>query len=165
MRATEGKIHLVLTDVVMPEMGGKALADRLAEILPGAKVLFMSGYADDAIAHHGALDPGTQFIAKPFSAAELARKVRKVLDGERTAIRRQLSAIEPMPRWRIATDRAALRALPEEVLQGLCKAVLAARYDEIVELVESIRSAQPELAATLRRLAERFDYDGIKRLL
>jgi FixJ family two-component response regulator len=49
---------------------------------PGIKVLYMSGYTDDAIVHHGTLDPGTHFIAKPFSAADLTRKVRKVLDSD-----------------------------------------------------------------------------------
>jgi PAS domain S-box-containing protein len=80
--AHPGEIHLVLTDVVMPDMNGKALADRLAEARPGIRVLYMSGYTDDAIVHHGALDQETSFIAKPFNAADLARKVREVLDGE-----------------------------------------------------------------------------------
>jgi two-component system, cell cycle sensor histidine kinase and response regulator CckA len=76
----EGEIHMVLTDVVMPRMSGKAFAERLAKVRPGIKVLYMSGYTDDAIVHHGVLDPGTNFIAKPFNAADLARKVREVLD-------------------------------------------------------------------------------------
>jgi signal transduction histidine kinase/FixJ family two-component response regulator len=75
-------IHLVLTDVVMPQMGGKALAVRLATMRPGIKILYMSGYTDDAIVHHGTLDPGTQFIGKPFNAADLTKKVREVLDTE-----------------------------------------------------------------------------------
>lgn len=75
-----GHIHLLLTDVVMPQMSGRELADRLAMTKPGLKVLYMSGYADDAIVHHGVLDPGTVFIGKPFSAADLTRKVRETLD-------------------------------------------------------------------------------------
>jgi hypothetical protein len=63
-------------------MGGRMLAERLALTRPGIKVLYMSGYADDAIVHHGTLDPGTHFIAKPFTATDLARKVRDVLNGE-----------------------------------------------------------------------------------
>jgi two-component system, cell cycle sensor histidine kinase and response regulator CckA len=74
------KIHLVLTDVVMPGMSGRVFAESLAKVRPGAKVLYMSGYTDDAIAHHGTLDPGTKFIGKPFNAADLVRKVREVLD-------------------------------------------------------------------------------------
>jgi CheY-like chemotaxis protein len=75
-----GKIHLVLTDVVMPEMGGRVFAERLAKVRKGIKVLYMSGYTDNAIVHHGTLEPGTKFIGKPFNAADLARKVREVLD-------------------------------------------------------------------------------------
>jgi two-component system, cell cycle sensor histidine kinase and response regulator CckA len=78
----EGQIHLLLTDVVMPEISGKTLAERLAKQLPGIRVLYMSGYTDNAIVHHGVLDKGTSFISKPFSAAELTRKVREVLDAE-----------------------------------------------------------------------------------
>jgi CheY-like chemotaxis protein len=81
-KAQQGKIHLLLTDVVMPQMGGRVLAETLMVACPGIKVLYMSGYTDDAIVHHGTLDPGTHFIAKPFSAADLVRKVREVLDSD-----------------------------------------------------------------------------------
>jgi CheY-like chemotaxis protein len=74
-------IHLLLTDVVMPGVSGKALAEKLAQVQPGLKTLFMSGYTDQAITHHGVLDPGVAFIQKPFSPAALARKVRAVLDS------------------------------------------------------------------------------------
>ncbi|MCK9460057.1 MAG: response regulator [Proteobacteria bacterium] len=73
-------IDLLLTDVVMPQMGGRELFARLATISPGLRVLFTSGYTDDTIVHHGLLAPGTRFIGKPFNAAALARKVREVLD-------------------------------------------------------------------------------------
>ena len=76
-----GPVHLLLTDVVLPRMGGKDLAERLSKLRPGLLVLFMSGYTDDAIAHQGVLDPGTHFIPKPLNAADLTRKVREVLDG------------------------------------------------------------------------------------
>jgi len=73
-------IHLILTDVVMPGMSGPNLVERLREIHPEIKVLYMSGYTDNAIIHHGVLEEGTNFIQKPFTLENLARKVREVLD-------------------------------------------------------------------------------------
>jgi CheY-like chemotaxis protein len=74
------EIDLVLTDVVMPQMGGKQLADELKWGNPTTSVLFMSGYTEDAIVQHGILSPGITFLHKPFTPGELARKVRQVLD-------------------------------------------------------------------------------------
>jgi PAS domain S-box-containing protein len=73
------RIHLLLTDVVMPNMSGRELANRLERMRPGIKVLFMSGYTDDIILRHGMLEEGVLFIGKPFSPAELAGKIRAVL--------------------------------------------------------------------------------------
>jgi two-component system, cell cycle sensor histidine kinase and response regulator CckA len=75
----EGKIHLMLTDVVMPGMNGRELATRVALIRPETKVLYMSGYAEDAVVSDGVLDSGLAFIQKPFALAALAQKVREVL--------------------------------------------------------------------------------------
>jgi PAS domain S-box-containing protein len=74
------KIHLVLTDLVMPQMGGKELAELFRLIHPDARILFISGYTDGVMTHHASLQPGTPFLQKPFSPMELARKVREVLD-------------------------------------------------------------------------------------
>jgi PAS domain S-box-containing protein len=77
-----GKIDLLITDVVMPDMNGKDLANNLMSLYPKLKCLFMSGYTAEVIARHGVLDDGVHFIQKPFSLPALAIKVRKVLDGE-----------------------------------------------------------------------------------
>jgi CheY-like chemotaxis protein len=79
----DGPIHLMVTDVVMPGMSGHDLAKRVESLHPEMKVLYMSGYTDDAIVHHGVLEPGTNFIQKPFTPDSLARKVREVLDQEK----------------------------------------------------------------------------------
>ncbi len=78
-----GPIDLILTDVIMPHMNGRELYERLAARRPGTKVLYMSGYTGDAIAHQGVLDPGTAFIQKPFALRALLQKVREVLEGQR----------------------------------------------------------------------------------
>ncbi|MBS0014177.1 MAG: transporter substrate-binding domain-containing protein [Desulfobacterales bacterium] len=72
-------IHLLITDVVMPEMNGRQLAEKIASMYPEIKVLYMSGYTANVIAHHGVLEKGLHFIEKPFSIRELAAKIRHVL--------------------------------------------------------------------------------------
>jgi len=78
-----GDIRLLLTDVVMPGMDGRQLAERLGSIKPGLKVLFMSGYTSDVITQRGVLPEGVAFIAKPFPRDDLARKVHEVLEGHK----------------------------------------------------------------------------------
>jgi two-component system, cell cycle sensor histidine kinase and response regulator CckA len=78
----KGRIDLLLSDVVMPGISGREMATQLAKVHPETKVLFMSGYTDDAIQHHGVLEPGTAFIEKPFSQVKLTRKIREVLSGK-----------------------------------------------------------------------------------
>ncbi len=79
-KAQTGPIDLLITDVVMPEMSGRDLADRLRNFYPDLKVLYMSGYTADVIAHRGVLEENMQFISKPFSQRDLARKVREALE-------------------------------------------------------------------------------------
>lgn len=74
------KVHLIITDVVMPQMGGKELSEKLPESCQSPKVLFVSGYPDNSIVHQGVLEPGTAFLEKPFTPATLLRKARQVLD-------------------------------------------------------------------------------------
>ena len=74
---------LVITDVVMPQMSGKVLVDRLRKTLPHIKVLYMSGYTDDTIVHHGILDAGTPFIQKPFNVHDLSKRIRELLPAKK----------------------------------------------------------------------------------
>jgi CheY-like chemotaxis protein len=74
-------IHLLLTDVVMPGMSGRAVSDRVKELRPQILVLYMSGYTEDAIVHRGVLNEGINFIEKPFVLAALTRRVREILDA------------------------------------------------------------------------------------
>jgi len=78
----DGRIDLLLTDVVMPEMNGRDLAEKLKSLHPHMKKLFMSGYTADVIGHHGVLEKGLHFLQKPFSTRELAAKVRETLRSD-----------------------------------------------------------------------------------
>ncbi len=86
-RRAAGSVRLLLTDVVLPGASGKQLAMQLCISDPALKVLYMSGYTDNVIVHHGILERGTELIEKPFAATELARRVRQILDAEPGGIR------------------------------------------------------------------------------
>ena len=77
------RIDLIVTDVIMPLMGGKDMVKELKPMLPSARVMFMSGYTNDALSEDGVLDPSIFFLAKPFTPMLLTQKVRAVLDQSR----------------------------------------------------------------------------------
>ena len=103
--AHEGVIHLLLTDVIMPGMNGRELAQRISEIRPQTKILYMSGYTENVIGHDGTLDAGVSLLQKPFTLRDLKSKVREVLDS--TPIIREVD----MP---MQTARASARQRSEE---------------------------------------------------
>jgi PAS domain S-box-containing protein len=82
--AHEGTIHLLLTDVIMPGMNGRELAQRISEIRPNVKILYMSGYTENVIGHNGTLEAGVRLLQKPFNLRDLKSKVREVLDATPT---------------------------------------------------------------------------------
>ena len=85
--AHEGVIHLLLTDVIMPGMNGRELAQRISEIRPQTKVLYMSGYTENVIGHDGTLDAGVRLLQKPFTLRDLKSKVREVIDSTLSSVR------------------------------------------------------------------------------
>jgi two-component system cell cycle sensor histidine kinase/response regulator CckA len=76
----------MVSDVVMPNMGGRQLTERMEILRPGVRVLYLSGYTDDAIVQHGIIDGSVPFLQKPFSARALARKVREMFDARKEVV-------------------------------------------------------------------------------
>ena len=80
-RRYEDPIHLLITDMIMPEMGGKELAENVAELLPDTRIILLSGYAGDTVLSESALSSDSDFLQKPFTVRSLSRKVKEVLDA------------------------------------------------------------------------------------
>jgi len=98
------EIHLLFTDIMMPGISGKDLADKIQRQRPNIRVLFSSGYTDDAVIHQGVLDPGTPFLQKPFTPRTLANKIREALDRDRGAVNSQDNVPQGRPTGRGNTD-------------------------------------------------------------
>jgi len=85
-RALESPIDLLLTDLVMVGLGGREVADRIRLLFPDTAVLYMSGYSDEAVIRHGVLDPNASFLEKPFTTADLAARLREILEPRSSAV-------------------------------------------------------------------------------
>jgi len=146
-----GRIHLVLTDIVMPKMSGRELAGRLEELRPGIKVLLMSGYADSFSALNGVLDEGVHFIEKPFGPEELARKVRAVLGPP-----------APMARVLVADDEAGVRGYLRTVLERGGYQVIEAADGK--QALEEARAGRADLVITDLVMPEQEGIETIQAL-
>ena len=82
MAQCSATVDLLMTDVVMPGMSGRELAEQLSRLRPGIKILYMSGYTDHAIVHHGILETGAVLLQKPFTLSTLASKLREILEPQ-----------------------------------------------------------------------------------
>jgi hypothetical protein len=148
------RIALVLTDVVMPELSGQELASRVAERWPGMKVLFMSGYTDDAIQHHGGLEKSAELIQKPFTPAQLANRVREMLMAPVAGVRIVVADDEAGVRkfLRVALEQAGYQVVEAENGKQAVERVLAGGVDLLItdlvmpekEGIETIRALRQE---------------------
>lgn len=188
-----GEIHLLITDVIMPEMNGLDLAKNLTSLYPGLKHLFMSGYMGNDIVQHDALEEGDNFIQKPFSTQALLAKVREVLDSKsgrddlvRKAFREteifgvtenhlgvrhvfdetteQKAESREYSIEEILTPEA-LAELPDDLLATLKQAVIDLDTDQIQTVIDQIRKLNASVAQALTDLGNNFQYDKLLALV
>ncbi|MCL4234487.1 MAG: PAS domain S-box protein [Deltaproteobacteria bacterium] len=157
---SQAEIHLVLTDVVMPRMGGRDLVARLRGAHPELKVLFMSGYTGNAIASQGVLDEGVNFIAKPLRQQDLLAKIRQVLDGPR--------GVTNDGTWERTPSSGQLRAarpegehIPGEIVAAAIEAASMGDADLLRLRIDDLKSKSPALAGELSTLAQSYEFDRI----
>jgi PAS domain S-box-containing protein len=158
-----GRIHCLLTDLIMPGGDGKSLARNAAKALPDIKVVYMSGYTDNAAVLLEIVDEGADFIQKPFSSGNLTKMIRKALDSPRRGpdVEAPVEGIAP---GRTRSSAPAPSPLPPKLSARLVAAVSAARYDDIIEFIGEIESEYPQQAESLSRMAEQYDYEGMLAL-
>ena len=161
------QIHLILTDIIMPEMSGKTFVENLMKLYPGMKILFMSGYTNNNMNHQGIFSEMNPIIGKPFNADKLTRKIREVLDGvhyggsvkNEETNQKDTDITEPNDYQDI------LRILPEKLIKKIRDTARTARYDDLIDTIEQIESLHSDAAHIIRRLADEYNYDGILRLV
>jgi DNA-binding NarL/FixJ family response regulator len=134
-----GQIDLLITDVILPRMSGREAAERLQQMQPGLKVLYCSGYTDDAVVRHGILEAQVNFLQKPFSTASLAVKVREVLDQPEAGAERALVRIL------IVDDHAILRDGLRQILQKLPGTEVVAEAGDGREAIAQVRAHRPDV--------------------
>ena len=154
-------VDLLLTDVVMPEVNGRALAERLSLASPSMRILFMSGYSDEAVYRHGEISPNAAFIEKPFTDRTLARKVREVLDGlgDRAAADAQaalrlgvdLDAVPGGIGVRVMEDVVRTLALAKLDREAVARLVVGHRHDHLVVV---LAPEQPDVDAVVRAVVK-----------
>jgi len=143
------------------------LAEDLRRIQPTMRVLYMSGYTENAVVRSGVIDPQVHFISKPFTGGELTGKIRGVLDSSvrrHTSGQMQSLQDESSPRA-LSPGCATLPLLPADLLARLLDSVIRARHDEAINVVETIRLTDPELATALRNQVDNFEYESLIEML